>query len=491
MRTPRLAITLCFAALATLAADDRRPWRNEVALRKGRAALVTTAADTRAYLHGRVVPGRVHNLPGGAARLATAESAGVIRVAELRERPALADIDGSGVAIALVDTGIDPDHPFFGPDADGDGVADRIVFQRDFVNGGDSALDNNGHGTHIASIVASQDPTHTGMAPGCDLVVLKAFGELGATPFSTVERALQWLVDHADEHNVVAVVMAFGDQQNLITARSDHGIGDELALLETAGVLAVASAGNRYGEFDPQQGVSYPAGDPTVLGVTGCYDADIGPQAYSSGEVAFSTGPRRLIPFAQRHAELSPLVAPGARIAGAGLNGGVSLLQGTSQAVPHIGGVVALMQQAALREQGRLLTPGELRDILVVTGQEIEDGDDEDDNVANTGASFALVDALRATAEAGEIELGGDGGGGGGCFIATATYGSPLAREVEALRALRDRYLLPNPAGRCVVQTYYRLSPPLAEALRDHRFGRAAARTALRPLTALATHLAR
>ncbi len=77
------------------------------------------------------------------------------------------------------------------------------------------------------------------------------------------------------------------------------------------------------------------------------------------------------------------------------------------------------------------------------------------------------------------------------CFIATAAHGSPLAADVETLRAFRDRYLMTNAAGRAFVRGYYRLSPPVADFIRRHEWARSATRVALLPMTALAKWLTR
>ena len=71
------------------------------------------------------------------------------------------------------------------------------------------------------------------------------------------------------------------------------------------------------------------------------------------------------------------------------------------------------------------------------------------------------------------------------CFIATATYGTPMAEEIEILHQFRDEYLLTSPVGQALVDLYYRVSPPIAEFIAEHPSLKLIVRTGLLPAVAV------
>jgi chitodextrinase len=356
--------------------------------------ITTSGSKAPIYILGEIVQPK-----SGQITPSTAQSGPLINMDIFRSDPRFLGIDGAGCATVILDTGIDLDHPYFGPDNDSDGIDDRIVFQYDFADDDNDASDRHGHGSNVSSIVASQNTTNTGMAPGVDIIHLKVFRDSGTGTFGILEKALQWVANNATAYNIYSINMSLSDNGNYNTAMSLYGIEDELAALEAKGVIVVSASGNSFFAYGSQQGIGYPSADSSSLSIGAVYDQNIGAIGYTSGAIAFSTGPDRITPFSQRHATLTTVFAPGAEITGANYNGGTVTIHGTSQSSPHIAGIAVLAQQVAENKLGRQLTIAEFADILGSTGVTINDGDDEDDNVTNTNLNFKRVDML-ALAEA-------------------------------------------------------------------------------------------
>jgi subtilisin family serine protease len=313
----------------------------------------------------------------------------------LRADPRFADLDGSGYSVVVIDHGIDLDHPFFGPDENQDGVADRIVFQQDYGDDDPVAQEDNsnGHGTSVASILASQDSAHRGVAPGINLIVLKLFKSgLGTANYADLERALQWVEANADERNILAVNLSITDQENHNRPFIEPTTSDEFERLAAAGVIVIGAAGNLYNS-QSVPGLGFPAADPNVIGVSGVWADNYGQQSLESG-TNFFTGPDHVAAFSQRHPTMTDIFAPAGLIATAAIGGGTTTRRGTSFAAPFVTGAAVLVQQLAEQELGRRLTVDEFRELLVSTGVVINDGDNEVDNVPNTEADYRRLNIL-------------------------------------------------------------------------------------------------
>jgi hypothetical protein len=99
--------------------------------------------------------------------------------------------------------------------------------------------------------------------------------------------------------------------------------------------------------------------------------------------------------------------------------------------------------------------------------------------LSSCGAASPIAVATATTSQAKFVTLHG-------CFIATAAYGTPLAKEIDVLRRFRDRSLLTSPLGQLAVAAYYSLSPPVAAAITTDERLRAGARALLGPVVRLA-----
>ena len=316
----------------------------------------------------------------------------LIGLTQLRNDPQFATIDGSGFSVAVIDTGIDTDHSLLAP---------NYVAGFDFLDNDGDPNDIDGHGTHVAGIIGAADE-NVGVAPGVDLIGLRVLNDSNGS-VAEVEDALEWVYDNRDQYNITAVNLSLG----LGFYTTESGIqgdilSDDIQRLESVGITVVSAAGNDYfansGELN-QENLAFPAISSTLAVGAVWRDGAESNVNWQDGSIDYTTSADRIASFSQRLDTPSVLFAPGALITSTLPGGGLGVSAGTSQASPHVAGAIALIQQASLEFSGRLLTPEEIREIFIVTGEPIVDGDDEDDNIVNTGETYVRINVYNAIAE--------------------------------------------------------------------------------------------
>ncbi|MEU9558154.1 S8 family peptidase [Streptomyces fumanus] len=237
-----------------------------------------------------------------------------------------AGLDGTGVTVAVLDTGIDTDHP---------DLKGRITAERNFSDDADT-VDRNGHGTHVASTVAGSGAasagTHRGVAPGARLLNGKVLDESGSGSDSDIIAGLQWAVDQGAR----VVNLSLGGEDTEGTDPLEEAVA---RLSARTGALFVVAAGND-GEAGART-VGSPGSAPAALTVGAVDRADV-PAAFS-GQGPTADG------------ALKPdLTAPGTAIVAAGAaqgrqgdpaREGYVSMSGTSMATPHVAGAAALLAQ--------------------------------------------------------------------------------------------------------------------------------------------------
>jgi hypothetical protein len=279
-------------------------------------------------------------------------------------------VTGVGITVAVIDTGIDYTHPDLGA---GIGPGYKVIGGYDFFNNDSDPMDDNGHGTHVAGIIAADGLSVKGIAPDAKILAYKALGSDGKATSSKILEAMERAMDPNNDGDT-------SDHADVISL-SLGGIGtenDPLCLaVENAvavGVVVVVAAGND----GPSLGtVSSPglAHDAITVGAVD----QLGQLAEFSSRGTGAT--LRIKP---------EICAPGVSIVStvpfsgtpSSSSTGYKAMSGTSMAAPHVSGAVALLLQ--LHPDW---TPGQVKSAIVTGAERVAE------SVWNAGAGELWVPA--------------------------------------------------------------------------------------------------
>jgi serine protease AprX len=161
---------------------------------------------------------------------------------------------GQGVAVAVLDTGIDNLPDFAG----------RLIGGVDLTNAGNPYQDSYGHGTFVAGLIAgsgaSSNGQYQGEAPGASLVSIKVAGADGTTHLGMLISGLQWAVDNQGSYGIKVLNISLGFPPGKSTV--NNPLDQAVEAVWSAGIAVVTSAGNA-GPFDGT--ILSPGDDPLVI----------------------------------------------------------------------------------------------------------------------------------------------------------------------------------------------------------------------------------
>lgn len=284
--------------------------------------------------------------------------------------------DGTGVAVAIVDTGVDYRHPMLGggtfPNAKVIGGYDTAMGDGDPLPAGDDA-----HGTACAGIAAGDlgnvGDYIGGVGPGARIYALKIAQDDGLMPMGAALAAWEWCVNNRIADPAYPIVV-MSNSWGLVDALGQEVWFEDPAQADAAlpagslaaqsviwaGITMLAASGNG---GSAGQGIGWPAAMSDVISVGAVYDTTDQVTGYSNTD------------------EILDILAPADPIhttdivGAAGYDPGdyYPYFNGTSAACPFAAGAVAVLQQAAMSQTGTYLTPGMVRALLVASGEPVTD----------------------------------------------------------------------------------------------------------------------
>ena len=241
-------------------------------------------------------------------------------------------LDGTGVRVCIVDSGIDTSHK------DLSGI--NLVAWRDFVNNQEQPYDDQGHGTSMAGILVA-DGWMKGVAPEVELVVAKALSGNGTGDDGIVADAIDWCVDQGSH----IISLSLGGAPGLLPFNPFGGRDSSDAADDAIdqGIVVIAAAGNDGGPDDDGD-VAHPSSERLVISVGGHTEDGSHWSGSSTGDNNGNLLPL-ILPRQDPHKK-PEVVAPAEGVPVVNNDGTWSIVDGTSAATVFVTGAIALLLEA-------------------------------------------------------------------------------------------------------------------------------------------------
>ena len=241
-------------------------------------------------------------------------------------------LDGTGVRVCIVDSGIDTSHK------DLSGI--NLVAWRDFVNNQEQPYDDQGHGTSMAGILVA-DGWMQGVAPEVELVVTKALSGNGTGDDGIVADAIDWCVEQDSQ----IISLSLGGAPGLLPFNPFGGRDSSDAADDAIdqGIVVIAAAGNDGGPDDDGD-VAHPSSERLVISVGGHTEDGSHWSGSSTGDNNGNLLPL-ILPRQDPHKK-PEIVAPAEGVPVVNNDGTWSIVDGTSAATVFVTGAIALLLEA-------------------------------------------------------------------------------------------------------------------------------------------------
>jgi subtilisin family serine protease len=290
-------------------------------------------------------------------------------------------LDGSGVILCVVDTGVDLSHP------DLRGIT--LLAWKDMVNGIPEPYDDDGHGTAMVGLIAARGRVD-GFSPGVSLIVVKAIEEGGEGLASVVVEAMSFCMDpFGDGTRSHIISLSLGGSSRPL-ARDE--VAEKAREAVSRGILVVASAGN---EGPTARDVQSPASEELVIAV-GAVDRSLTIAPFSQRG---DNDPSPFNPKGRQDPNRKPeVVAPGVDLVTTGLNGTYVKVSGTSAAAAVVSSILALVLQGqpTLKAGASSSLVLDLKLAIMLTARTLDDQEEPHDDRYGYGLiqGLDLMEAL-------------------------------------------------------------------------------------------------